>query len=194
MVVAMHGLGDRPESFGELYSGFEAKARFVLLRAPDPWGDGFSWFPFRASDDDALRAPGIAAATGRVVTTLTALEKRYATLGKPVVTGFSQGGMLSFAVAARYPERIRAAIPIGGALPQPLWPSLDAGSNGVRIVALHGESDALVPVGPTRMSVDALATRGFDARLETFPGVGHGIPTPMRARYFAILKAALQSP
>ncbi|MCC6901564.1 MAG: alpha/beta fold hydrolase [Polyangiaceae bacterium] len=194
LVVAMHGLGDRPETFGELYSSFAVKARFVLLRAPDPWGSGFSWFPFRDGDGDELRARGISAAAERVVATFATLEAKYPTRGKPVVTGFSQGGMLSFAIAARYPDRVRAALPIGGVLPAPLWPTHDAGSPAVRIVALHGESDERVPLGPTQAGVAALRSHGFDARIESFPGVGHTLQGPLRARYFELLKAALEGP
>lgn len=194
LVVAMHGLGDRPESFGEIFAGFDAKARIVLLRAPDRWGNGYSWFPFRATDGDELRARGIAVSTERVAATLTTLAARRPTLGKPVVTGFSQGGMLSFALAARYPERVKAAVPIGGVLPPPLWPALDGGKQSARVIALHGEDDELVPVGPARAGVEALSARGFDARLESFPGVGHGIPATLRARYFELLRTELERP
>lgn len=194
LVVAMHGLGDRPEAFGELYAGFPGKARIVLLRAPDPWGDGFSWFPFRAKDGDELRSRGIAAAAELVVSMLDVLEARHPPRGKPIVTGFSQGGMLSFAIAARHPDRVRAALPIGGVLPPPLWPALDAGRPAVRIIALHGETDDLVPLAPTRAGVDALAARGFEARLESFPGVGHRIPAPLRARYFELLREEVERP
>ncbi|MCE7892668.1 MAG: alpha/beta fold hydrolase [Myxococcales bacterium] len=194
LLVAMHGLGDRPEAFGELYAGFAGKARIVLLRAPDPWGDGFSWFPFRANDGDELRSRGIATAAERVVTMLGVLEARHPSKGKPIVTGFSQGGMLSFAIAARHPGRVRAALPIGGVLPPPLWPGLDAGRPAVRIIALHGETDDLVPLAPTRAGVDALRARGFDARLETFPAVGHRIPAPLRTRYFELLREELERP
>ena len=194
LVIAMHGLGDRPEAFGELYSGFDQRARVVLLRAPDPWGTGYSWFPFRAHDGDDLRAKGIAIAAERVIVTVALLESKLPTRGKPIVTGFSQGGMLSFAIAARHPDRVRAALPLGGVLPAPLWPAFDAGSPAVRIIALHGEADAVVPIGPTKSAVAALQARGFNARLESFPGVGHSLPEPLRGRYFELLKAELNRP
>jgi phospholipase/carboxylesterase len=193
-IVAMHGLGDRPEAFGGLYASFDGKARLFLLRAPDPWGEGFSWFPFRARDGDELRAKGIAVATERVAQMLRALATTRPVEGQAIVTGFSQGGMLSFALAARHPELVRAAFPIGGALPEPLWPALDAGRAAVRLVALHGEDDELVPVGPTRAAVSALSARGRDARLETFPGVGHRIPPPLLARYLELLREELGRP
>ena len=43
--------------------------------------------------------------------------------GKVVVTGFSQGGMLSYALALHHPELIEYALPISGMLPEVLWPT-----------------------------------------------------------------------
>lgn len=191
MIVAIHGLGDRPEDFGSLFQGFEAKARVVLPRAPDSWGGGFSWFPFRPDADDRARAEGIAKASELVATTIARLVMERPTRGKPIVTGFSQGGMLSFAIAARHPDAIAAAFPIGGVLPEPLWPRGPSAGGGLEVVALHGESDTRVPIGPTRNGVEALARAGFQASIQTFPGVGHGIPAPMRTRLFELLASAV---
>lgn len=191
LVIAIHGLGDRPEDFAGLFAGFSGRARVILLRGPDAWGSGYSWFPFSASDSDETRARTIASASERVATAVRQAAARRPTRGKPIVTGFSQGGMLSFAVAARHPDLVRAALPIGGVLPEPLWPRGDAGASWPHIVALHGESDHRVPVEPTRRGVEALRARGWDARLESFPGVGHGIPPVVRARFFELLQLEL---
>lgn len=191
LIVALHGLGDRPEAFAGVFDGFASPARILVPRAFDAWGDGYSWFPFRPADGDAQRAPGIERAAERVANDIAIWAKRRPTRGKPIVTGFSQGGMLSFAIAARHPDLVRAAFPIGGVLPEPLWPALDAAKPSVRIVALHGEADERVPLGPTRRGVDALVARGFAARLESFPGVGHGIPPALRARWLELLAAEI---
>jgi phospholipase/carboxylesterase len=194
MIVAIHGLGDRPEAFIGVFDGFATPARIVSLRAPDPWGDGFAWFPFRPNDSVETRAQGIDRAAARVVTTMRSLVARRPTRGKPIVTGFSQGGMLSFAIAAEHPELVRAAIPVSGVLPEPLFGSIRPGAAGPRIVALHGEADERVPLDPTRRGVAALVGKGFDARLETFPGVGHQIPPPVRRRWLELLTEEARSP
>ena len=191
LIIALHGLGDRPESFARLFVGLGARARILLPRAPDAWGEGRSWFPFRAADGDPLRSRGISGAAERVASEIPRWVSERPTSGKPVVTGFSQGGMLTLAIAAQHPALISSGVAIGGALPEPLWPSLDAARPAVHIVALHGQDDDLVPIEPTRRGIDALVARGFDARLEAFPGVGHHIPSEMRARLFELLALEL---
>jgi len=194
MIVAIHGLGDRPEAFMGVFDGFATPARIIALRAPERWGSGFAWFPFRPDDSVETRARGIDRAAARVVAAIQSLGARRPTRGKPIVTGFSQGGMLSFAIAAEHPELVKAAIPVSGVLPEPLFDSIRSGKDRPRIVALHGEADARVPLEPTRRGVQALVAGGFDARLETFPGVGHEIPPPVRRRWLELLAEEARDP
>jgi len=106
---------------------------------------------------------------------------------KVVVTGFSQGGMMSFALAVRHPERVTTALPIGGMLFEELRPEA-AGSTKIR--AFHGTIDQVVPLAPTEQAVEALKEQGWDAELTTYEGVGHTVSPGMRKDYTAALKQA----
>lgn len=192
LVIALHGLGDRPDNFSALLSDLAAPARVVLPRAHDPVDeDGFSWFPIRArSADVAGLSRGIADAGDRLVPFIRELVATRPTRGKPVVTGFSQGGMLSFYLAVRHPELFAAAVPVGGWLPPPLWPS-KAPPGAPPIVALHGEADAAVKFGPTKEAVDHLRQLGFDVTLRAWPEVGHAIPPAIRRELHARITRAI---
>lgn len=187
LIVALHGLGDRPRSFVHLFDGLDTQARVIVLRAPLPFHGGYSWF---AMGDDATLAVGIRQAAQRVERAMMELEKRRPTLGRPIVTGFSQGGMLSFAIAALYPTRIAAAYPMGGMLPAPLRPAKRPAARLPEIIAMHGEADPRVPIGKSRSAVAALQALGYSAELEPFPGVGHAVPYAMRHELFGLLDAA----
>lgn len=192
LIVAVHGMGDSPHGFAGLFDGFDGRARVALPRAPDAHGPGWSWFSYRAEIGEAELARGIDKAADRLARAIDDIARTRPTLGRPILTGFSQGGMLSFAVATERPSLVRAAFPIGGALPEALWPkAAPPAQHPLRIVALHGEADTLVPLAPTRRAVGALSERGFDAKLETFPDVAHSIPDPMRRRWVALLQEAL---
>ena len=150
-----------------------------------PYGRGASWFTLASPPDDRMRAE-LDESADRLAALAAHLRARWPQSRAVVITGFSQGGMLSFAVATRHPEAVAAAVPIAGALPQPL--ALPARLPPVR--ALHGEADRRIPFAAGQATVEALAARG-DARLQAFPGVGHAIPAPMRAALFATLEALL---
>ncbi|MCA9599383.1 MAG: dienelactone hydrolase family protein [Myxococcales bacterium] len=187
LIVALHGLGDRPESFAGLFSGYSQPARLALISAPKPFADGFSWFDYRDDASADELSAGIRAAAVGVARATEVLSKRAPT-SKVVVTGFSQGGMLSFALAALRPELYSAAYPLGGTLPRPLWPLRgDAARKLPIVIALHGEDDPRVPIGPARLGVQALRDAGYHAELRGFAGVGHGVSPLMRRELWALL-------
>jgi phospholipase/carboxylesterase len=176
LVVAVHGYGDRPESLIEIVEECHLPVRVVGPRGPEPEGDGYSWFEVAFAEDGArLGEDGIARSADRLATLIDALA-RTRTAGRPILTGFSQGGILSFAVAARHPEAIGLAIPLAGTLPPSLWPT---GPGAPKIRALHGTADGVIPLGPTTDAVRSLKERGWDAELQTFDGVEHTITREM---------------
>lgn len=178
LVVAVHGLGDRPDRF-RLFRGYPHPLRVVRPRGTSPHGGGFSWFDVKVDDvDRAETVVSLRQAGDRLARFLTALRRAHPTKGKPILTGFSQGGMLSFTVGARHPEAIAVAIPLAGWLPPPITPE-QAPAGAVSIFALHGEEDPILPLAPTERSVAALREAGFDAHLTTYPGVAHQLSEAM---------------
>ncbi|HZO14340.1 MAG TPA: dienelactone hydrolase family protein [Polyangiaceae bacterium] len=188
MIVAIHGLGDRPEGFGALLSDLPLDARVVLPRGTSPHGSGYSWFPIDIRDPSSV-APGVERAAKELASMIDGLVETHPTLGKPIVTGFSQGGMLSFALATHYSEKIGAAVPIAGWLPAPLLPAR-APDKPVRIVALHGDADPLLPIESTRTVIGDLRRLGFPAELHEYPGVPHNVSPAMRRDLFRELVRA----
>jgi phospholipase/carboxylesterase len=177
MIVAIHGLGDDPENFGHLLETFSEPARLILPRGLDPRdAGGWSWFPVRARDPDvAALAAGIDRAGDEIAKGIAVLAAERPTVGKPIVTGFSQGGMISFAIAVDHPDLVSAALPVGGWLPPPLLPDGKAPADAPTILAFHGTEDSAVLLEPTLQSVKQLEDRGWVATVKSYEGVGHVI-------------------
>lgn len=196
MVVMIHGMGDRARAELVDALGVTLPARFILPQAPDAYGDGYSWFGYmiRGDNPPGALANGIASADARLARALDALRTQRPTLGRPIVTGFSQGGMLSFALALRHPELVELAQPISGTLPEPLWPTARA-TNGWQppIRALHGNADTIVPIDGSQRLTAKLQELGYDATLMEFPEVGHEISAQMALRSHQTLDAAVQA-
>jgi phospholipase/carboxylesterase len=134
----------------------------------------------------------IEAITNRLAQMLKAVVHRYPTEGLPIISGFSQGGILTFGLALRHPELVSAAHPISGFLPTALWPMRPrSGAANPPIRAAHGTADRVVPFEPTRSMTAALKKRGFDIRLRGFPGVGHAKSLAMREMSDAFIQNAI---
>lgn len=185
-VVVFHGYGSTPEDIVHLYDGYPGPLRVLAPRAPGarPAG-GFAWYDV---DGQPELFPGDRETEMRV---------RAEELGSwledlagacppspPLAVGFSQGGMTAFLLAARHPELLAGAVPIGGNLPESLLPGALAPVIPVR--ALHGDADPRIPLSTARDTVAAFGRHGGDATLETFPGVGHAVPAEVRARLWTL--------
>jgi phospholipase/carboxylesterase len=192
-IVAIHGLGDQPENFVTLFEAFPIPVRIVAPRAPTPWGDGFAWMTSRVRDgDEVTLAREIDASTARLVALLEVIVAREDVAGPVLLTGFSQGGILTYAITLARPDLVRAAFPIGGLLPSGRLTTLPSAQTGSpRIIAFHGDRDTIVPYARDVALVEALRTRGFDVTLETSEGVGHVIPERMQAGLYDALARAL---
>ena len=185
MLVDVHGYGSIPELHGYLWRRLDRPIRLILPAGPQRGMLGRSWFP--------LERETLLQTVGRSAEQLGALIRHLATtrptLGRPVVTGFSQGGVLSFALAARHPDLISAAVPVAGWLPDgfaPVGPS----DRLPPVRALHGGDD--YPES-AREAVAFLREHAYPAELQVFPGVGHFPSGDMKAQWLNAVEAVLRS-
>jgi phospholipase/carboxylesterase len=184
LLIALHGLGDTPERFAALFDELAVPVRLILPRAPDPWQVGSSWFPI----DEPKRAPAALAARAKELAKLAQeLTRTRKARGLPIVTGFSQGGCLSFALAAYHSEAFSASLPVAGLL-MPSLPTYHKARDGFRVIAFHGADDKRIPLAEAERTVAGLERAGTHATLATYAGVAHGL-SPLEERdYLAALR------
>jgi len=135
---------------------------------------GYGWFPLSSG------APPDPAAFRRGVDMLheylAAAQKRYSIdVRKLVVLGFSQGGVMAYALALAEPERFAALVALSSWLPPALADGLPAASRD-RLPTLvhHGAQDPMIPVARAQESVEALRRLGVPVTYREFD-MGHEI-------------------
>jgi phospholipase/carboxylesterase len=187
LVIGIHGRGDTPENFSRVFRDFTARAELAWPQAPDRFSDGWSWFPGSRSTTPSEFAATLDAAEKRLWPAILDIAR-----GRRVfVTGFSQGGMLSYVLAARHPREIAYAFPISGGAPRALLPRDRAPA--APIYALHGARDDLIEVDMARSTVAAFKEEGATVVLREFAGVGHTITGEMRGDLLDHLRAAIDA-
>lgn len=194
LIVAIHGYGATPESLAPSLADLDVKARVVLPRGPDKieGGNGTSWFRIGKKGGETNVA-GLDGAAERLAVAIGEIAKSRPTRGRPIVVGFSQGGMLTFALALKFPDLVSAAFPIAGWMPVELIPARDAKKTYPKIIAMHGTADDVLPIGPTRDAVAKMKERGYSVELLEYAGVAHNVNGTMRERLHTLVgKAALE--
>lgn len=193
-LVAIHGLGDTPEAFVELFAALPVPMRVVAPRAPHAWSEGSAWMTTRVRDGDETElGREVASSTEALVRLLERLRTRPDVDGRLLVSGFSQGGILTYAVTTARPDLVRAAFPIAGLLPRAQLDALRrAPAPAPPILALHGAADRTVPYDRDVVLVERLRALGWPVELATFADVRHVVPDVVRARLYAAIEGALR--
>jgi phospholipase/carboxylesterase len=173
MVLALHGMGDRPErAFETMYSAITDRTRVILPRAPIVWGTGWSWFAFTAGvRDDANTTRALIKASDRMDALVAKLVRERRT-SKVIVAGFSQGGMLAYTLALRHGERFRSVVAMA-AFVTPEIVTREGCAHAPSVRALHGSTDTVIPLGWATETVGRLRTHRCSVELTTFEGLGH---------------------
>lgn len=193
MVVFLHGRGDRPRVPDDGWYGLDRPVRLVLPVAPDRLGEGFTWLPYSVTEGHTAElTDAVVDRSDQLARFLEAVTSRHPTVGQPIVSGFSQGGILTYAVATRHPGAVGEAYPLAGWLPPGAMPTarVRASDRPPPIRAMHGTADPIVRLGPTVHAVGGLRRLGWDVELVEFPGAGHEMTPPMQRRYGRWLRAA----
>ncbi len=176
LVVALHGVGDTPEGFAQLILPTGLRVRLAAPAGPRVQGRGFGWFPMRSLRTDARWGQYIAEAAAVVAPEIARLAQVYPTCGRPLVTGFAQGAMVAFALAARPDAPIGGAFPIAGELPPSLWPHTRAGANALPVVEVfQGLEDRRVRADKARATWEAFHAAGYPGEFHGFAGLMHAV-------------------
>lgn len=175
IVLAIHGRGDRVRLPAADLERLAVPVRVLMPEAPAPFGEGFTWSPVSVTEGrDSELADALAENAGRLAQVLEWALRARPRVGEPVVTGFSQGGMLAYALARHHPELVGEAVPVAAFLPGPLVPGEAAGLAPIH--AVNGVDDSIVRIAAARTSVRALRGLGFSVTLVEIEGAGH-VPT-----------------
>lgn len=85
------------------------------------------------------------------------------------IMGLSMGGMATWDVIARHPDKFAAAVPICGAI------NIDRLTGDIKsaVRICHGDADNIVPLEYSRQAYRKLSACGVNVQYREYPGIGH---------------------
>ena len=110
LMLVLHGLGDSIAGFRWLPTAMNSPwLNFLLVNAPDRYYQGFSWYDFGGDPE-----PGILRSRKVVFELLDELRGKGFPSEQTIVSGFSQGCLMTWEAGLRYPHRLAGLVGISG--------------------------------------------------------------------------------
>lgn len=180
LVMLCHGYGSDENDLFSFASELDAKYCIVSLRAPigmAPYGN--AWYEIHFDNPQGKWSDDAQAKTARdlISTCIDEATAAYQTDPKNVtLVGFSQGTILSLAVALTYPEKVKNVVALSGYVNTAIIPDDVAAKNysNLHIFCSHGSADQVIPVEWARKTVPFLEALKIDHVYKEYP-VGHGV-------------------
>ena len=177
LIVAMHGLGSNEDDLPSAYRSLEGRAAFAFPRSPLPHPPGYAWY--RLIRFGVPDPASFAHALETLDAWLTELRARPGMAERPVIlSGFSQGAIMSLSYALRHPEKVAGVMAFSGYIPDFILEELPApGPDSPRpqVFLTLGRQDALFPMTRLDEAAHALSARGIQPEVFAHDG-GHEIP------------------
>ncbi len=144
---------------------------YLLVNAPDPYYGGYSWYDF-AGDI----APGVARSRALVFDLLDQYRARGFPPETTILSGFSQGCLMSMEVGLRYNHRLAGIVGISGYVceAERALKELSPVAFEQRFLITHGTEDPLIPIAVARQQFGLLKTAGLKIEWHEF-AKGHTI-------------------
>lgn len=180
LLLLLHGYGSNEEDLFSFAAQLPDEYFIVSARAPYPLPPyGNAWYAINF-DEDMNKFSDVAQAVESrdlIVKFIDELLENYP-IDKEKVTliGFSQGAILSYAVALTRPEKIQRVAAMSGHLNNEMF-NKDFGGKDIsklKFFISHGIVDQVIPVDWARKAPEFLKTLGLEVEYHEYP-VGHGV-------------------
>ena len=180
LLLLLHGYGSNEEDLFSFASELPDDYYVVSVRAPyDMQFGSYAWYAINFDADENKFSDIGQAKTSRdlIANFIDELIRNYPIDSKNVsLIGFSQGAILSYAVALSYPDKVQRLVAMSGYVNTEI--AIDGFENNalgkLKIFASHGTVDQVIPIEWARKSIPVLENLSIEVIYKEYP-IGHGV-------------------
>jgi len=180
LLLLLHGYGSNEEDLFSFATELPEEYYVISARAPydlQPYGHAWYAITFDADqnkfsdDNQAIESRDLIARFINEIVSELPIDSENVTL-----IGFSQGTILSYAVALSYPEKIKRVVALSGYLNEGILASgyETKDFKNLKMFISHGTQDQVIPVDWARKAPEALKNLGISMTYKEYP-IGHGV-------------------
>lgn len=180
LLLLLHGYGSNEADLFSFASELPEEYYVIAARAPyDLQYGSYAWYAinfdanenkFSDHEQAKLSRDLIAQFIGELVTNYPIDQNAISLLG------FSQGAILSHAIALSHPEKIKKVIALSGYISEPIFEENYKNNDfsNLKTFAAHGTVDQVIPVEWARKTKPFLDHLGIETVYNEYP-IGHGV-------------------
>ena len=180
VIIMLHGYGSDENDLFSFAAELPLEYTIISLKAPyamQPYGN--AWYAIHFDNVDGKWSDDAQAIESRdlVAKCINEIIEKYEVDANNVtLLGFSQGTILSFAVALSYPEKVKNVIGLSGYINETIFKENYAQNDfsNLTIYTSHGSVDQVIPVDWARKTQPFLQNLNIECEYSEFP-VGHGV-------------------
>ena len=180
LLLLIHGYGSNEQDLFSFAEELPETHYVISVRAPfDLQYGSYAWYAINFDADENKFSDLNQAKKSRdlLVQFIDELIEKYPIDSNNItLIGFSQGSILSYAVALSYPKKIRKVVAFSGYLnADMILPGIEKRDfSQLKIFASHGTQDQVIPVEWARKTKPFLDQLGIENIYREYP-IGHGI-------------------
>ena len=159
LMIVLHGLGDSMAGYTWMPEALKFPwLNYLLVNAPDEYYGGFSWYDYAG---DA--ATGVRRSIGLLHPLFDAQRAAGFPTEQTILSGFSQGCLMTLEAGLRYPHRFAGLIGLSGYVldPQIVLRENSSVAKEQKIFITHGRQDPLIPCANVRVQMEQLRAGGI---------------------------------
>ena len=180
LLLLLHGYGSNEADLFSFASELPDEYYIISARAPyDLQYGSYAWYVINFDADQNKFSDFEQAKVSRdlIATFIDELIKTYPVDVKNItLVGFSQGSILSYAVALSHPEKVKNVIALSGYISEPIFEENYKNNDfsKLSVFASHGTVDQVIPAEWARKTKPFLDNLGIESTYKEYP-VGHGV-------------------
>lgn len=180
LLIMMHGYGSDENDLFSFAAELPQELFIISVKAPYPMQPyGNAWYAINFDEDKGKWSDNEQAIESRDLIAKF-IDEAVATypVNKNNVSllGFSQGTILSYAVALTYPEKVKNIVALSGYINKDILPEdvENRDYSNLDFYCSHGSSDQVIPINWARLTSPFLYGLNITHKYSEFP-VGHGV-------------------
>lgn len=180
VLFMLHGYGSNEEDLFSFASELPGELFVISIRAPyrlEPFGNAWYSINFDADYGKWNDVEQAKESIGKILAFMDeAIAAYHVDAENVTLLGFSQGTILSYALAISYPYKVKNIIALSGYIDEAMLASNfgDNDHSQLSFYCSHGQVDQVIPLEWAQKAPEFLKKMGISHQYEEFP-VGHGV-------------------